>query len=107
VEAAAAGLAGLVVWGLHRDTPHLVSAEGVCLRRRRRRGLRRRRAWRGGAVDGAPDLGDWARTGRSILAGETLRRQPAFDDYLARRAADPSTHFRRHLRRIGAGPSRS
>jgi 4-hydroxy-4-methyl-2-oxoglutarate aldolase len=38
---------------------------------------------------------------RKILAGETLRRQTAFDDYLARRAADPAYTFRRHLRRIG------
>jgi regulator of RNase E activity RraA len=38
---------------------------------------------------------------RRIRAGETLRRQTAFDDYLARRAGDPSYTFRRHLRRIG------
>ncbi|WP_424529028.1 hypothetical protein ACOZ38_05075 [Sphaerisporangium viridialbum] len=38
---------------------------------------------------------------RRIRAGETLRLQTAFDDYLARRAADPSYTFRRHLRRIG------
>ena len=38
---------------------------------------------------------------RRIRAGETLRRQTAFDDYLARRAADPSLTFRQHLRRIG------
>jgi 4-hydroxy-4-methyl-2-oxoglutarate aldolase len=36
-----------------------------------------------------------------IRAGETLRRQTAFDDYLARRAGDSSYTFRRHLRRIG------
>jgi hypothetical protein len=38
---------------------------------------------------------------RRIRAGETLRQQTAFDDYLVRRAADPSYTFRRHLRRIG------
>ena len=38
---------------------------------------------------------------RRIRAGETLRSQTAFDDYLARRAADPSYTFRRHLRWIG------
>jgi hypothetical protein len=38
---------------------------------------------------------------RRIRSGETLRQQTAFDDYLARRAADPSYTFRRHLRRIG------
>jgi 4-hydroxy-4-methyl-2-oxoglutarate aldolase len=36
-----------------------------------------------------------------IRAGETLRDQTVFDEYLARRAADPSYTFRRHLRRIG------
>ena len=39
--------------------------------------------------------------GLAYIAIETLRRQTAFDDYLARRAADPSYSFRRHLRRIG------
>jgi 4-hydroxy-4-methyl-2-oxoglutarate aldolase len=38
---------------------------------------------------------------RRMRAGETLRQQTAFDDYLAQRAADPSYSFRRHLRRIG------
>jgi hypothetical protein len=38
---------------------------------------------------------------RRIAAGETLREQTAFDDYLARRATDPSYSFRKHLRRIG------
>jgi regulator of RNase E activity RraA len=38
---------------------------------------------------------------RRIQAGMTLRQQTAFDDYLARRAADPSYSFRQHLRRIG------
>jgi regulator of RNase E activity RraA len=38
---------------------------------------------------------------RRIRAGETLRLQTAFDDYLTRRAADPSYTFRLHLRRIG------
>ena len=38
---------------------------------------------------------------RRIRAGETLRRQTGFEDYLARRAAEPSYTFRRHLRRIG------
>ena len=38
---------------------------------------------------------------RRIGAGETLRRQTGFEDYLARRAAEPSYTLRRHLRRIG------
>ena len=38
---------------------------------------------------------------RRIREGQTLRQQTAFDDYLARRAADPSFTFRQHLRRTG------
>jgi regulator of RNase E activity RraA len=38
---------------------------------------------------------------RRIRAGETLRNQTAFDDYLGRRAVDPSYTFRWHLRQIG------
>jgi 4-hydroxy-4-methyl-2-oxoglutarate aldolase len=38
---------------------------------------------------------------RKIQAGQTLRQQTAFEDYLARRAAQPSYTFRQHLRRIG------
>ncbi|WP_281278612.1 hypothetical protein [Micromonospora pisi] len=36
-----------------------------------------------------------------IRAGRTLREQTGFDDYLSRRATDPSYTFRRHLRRVG------
>jgi 4-hydroxy-4-methyl-2-oxoglutarate aldolase len=36
-----------------------------------------------------------------IRAGQTLRQQIAFDDYLVRRAADPSYTFRGHPRSIG------
>jgi regulator of RNase E activity RraA len=38
---------------------------------------------------------------RRIREGETLRVQTAFDEYLARRAVDPSYTFRAHLRTIG------
>jgi 4-hydroxy-4-methyl-2-oxoglutarate aldolase len=38
---------------------------------------------------------------RRIVSGETLRRQTAFDDYLSRRATDPTYTFRNHLRRVG------
>jgi 4-hydroxy-4-methyl-2-oxoglutarate aldolase len=36
-----------------------------------------------------------------IRAGETLRVQTSFDEYLARRATDPEYSFRLHLRRVG------
>jgi 4-hydroxy-4-methyl-2-oxoglutarate aldolase len=38
---------------------------------------------------------------RKIQTGQTLRQQTAFGEYLARRAAEPSYTFRRHLRQIG------
>jgi regulator of RNase E activity RraA len=41
------------------------------------------------------------RQAERIYAGETLREQTAFADYLERRSADPTYTFRRHLRRVG------
>ena len=38
---------------------------------------------------------------RQIQAGQTLRQQTTFGEYLARRAAEPSYTFRRHLRQLG------
>ncbi|KUJ65677.1 dimethylmenaquinone methyltransferase [Streptomyces albus subsp. albus] len=138
LEAQAASVAALVVWGLHRDTPELVeiglpvfsygSYPPGPVRVDERESEALESAWFGPhLVSGAdvvfadPDgvlfvpadrteevlesARQIRRTERTqaerIRAGETLRRQTDFDDYLARRAADPSYTFRRHLRRIG------
>ncbi|MFG2640235.1 RraA family protein [Streptomyces sp. NPDC048370] len=138
LEAEAAGVAGLVVWGLHRDSPDLVEiglpvfsygrhAPGpVRVDAREPEALLSARFGEHlvtaadvvfGDDDGvlfvAADRVDAVletahtihRTereqARRIRAGETLRAQTRFDDYLARREADASYTFRQHLRRIG------
>jgi 4-hydroxy-4-methyl-2-oxoglutarate aldolase len=138
LEAQAAGVGGVLVWGLHRDTAELtqiglpVFSYGRCpagpvrVDEQEPSALASARfgacmVTRDDMVFGDDDgvlfvaAGQAAQVlaaarqiaeteqnqARRIQAGQTLRQQTAFSDYLARRAADPSYTFRRHLRQTG------
>jgi 4-hydroxy-4-methyl-2-oxoglutarate aldolase len=138
LEAQAAGLGGVVVWGLHRDTPDLariglpVFSYGRCPAGPARLDAREPSALAsarfgsclvtgtdivfgdddgvvfvasdrvGEVLAAARQIAETERDqARQVQAGRTLREQMAFGEYLARRAADPSCTFRRHLRQIG------
>lgn len=138
LEARACGLAGMLVWGCHRDTADLlkinypVFSYGTCPAGPRRldsRDAETLTSARFGDVRVTSDDVAFAdadgvlfvpaaqarallataqtireterRQAQAIRDGNTLRRQFKFDQYLARRAADPEYTFRNHLRDIG------
>ena len=140
LEAQAAGIAALIVWGVHRDTPELrniglpLFSYGTCpagplrLDRQEPEALSDARfgahvitsddvvfadddgvvfvpsACVDEVLDTARVIGQVEREQASrIAAGETLRAQTSFDEYLNRRAGDSSYTFRQHLRQIGDG----
>jgi regulator of RNase E activity RraA len=138
LEAQAAGLAGLVVWGLHRDTADIttiglpVFSAGSCPAGPASPRPRASDALDSARVEGwtvtsddmifadedgviavpssrADEVLSIARTIRDteagqakrIKAGESLRSQLRFDDYLASREQNPALSFRDHLRTVG------
>jgi regulator of RNase E activity RraA len=138
LEARSAGVAAILVWGLHRDTAELaaiglpVFSYGAFpfgplrLDPREPEALHSARfgahlVTEGSTVfaddDGvlfvpsgevprilaaAKAIRDTERAqAERIAAGDTLRRQTRFEDYLLRRAQDPGYTFRAHLRRVG------
>jgi 4-hydroxy-4-methyl-2-oxoglutarate aldolase len=138
LEARAAGIAALVVWGLHRDTSELreisvplfsygtYPAGPVRLDPQEPEALSSARFGEhlvtsrdivfadddgvafvpsdslDEVLDAACAIWQVEREQASrIAAGETLRAQTSFDQYLSRRANDYSYTFRQHLRQVG------
>ncbi|MBI1741626.1 RraA family protein [Candidatus Acetothermia bacterium] len=138
LEARAYGIAGIIVWGTHRDTAELIEiglpifSYGTCSFGPQRLHGRENDALRSARMgdflitqddlvfaddDGvlfAPSaqieklfsvaqmISQTERQqAEKIKSGKTLHEQLQFDQYLTKRAADPSCTFRKHLREIG------
>jgi regulator of RNase E activity RraA len=138
LEAQAAGVAGVVIWGLHRDHAELVEiglpvfsygrypAGPLRVDPQEPEALLSARFGPHVVTDADLVFGDddgvlfvpaaeaervlsvarqiWQverEQAERIRAGDTLREQTSFDDFLRERAADPAYTFRKHLRRIG------
>jgi 4-hydroxy-4-methyl-2-oxoglutarate aldolase len=135
LEACAAGLAGVVIWGLHRDTADL---RAIGLPVFSLGSIPTGPLGLGPRVDGGAIVGTWRigpadlvagdddgvvflpreradelftlaegirdterRQAERIRAGESLREQVRFSEFLAAREADPALTFRAHLRAVG------
>jgi 4-hydroxy-4-methyl-2-oxoglutarate aldolase len=138
LETQACELAGLIIWGCHRDTAELIEigfpvfSYGICLAGPLRIDRRDQDAFAGahfgdaivtkedvvfGDANGvlfvpggeAEKVISTAKSifqrerqqAREIQRGRKLREQLRFDEYLAKRSADPNYTLREHLRAIG------
>ena len=58
-------------------------------------------SWLAAHPEDAARVSAWRAQADAIRSGQTLRTQLWFADYLAKRSADPTYTFRKHLRVLG------